>query len=196
MQIIKIDPQNFSKKEIDVIVKYLNDGNVLVFPTDTVYGFIADASNKKAVEKIFKIKQRPRDKKLPVFVASLKAVKEICEIDKNQEKEIKGKWPGKYTFVLKRKKSEQKLFGVDGATLALRVPDYPLLNAVLEKIKKPLVQTSANISGFPANIDSDKIIEQFLISDNRPDVIIDVGKLKKSKSSQIIDLLENKILRK
>ena len=77
----------------------------MICPTDTVYGFLADAENKKAVDKIYKIKKRPKSKPLAVFVKDFKMAKELAEINENQEKILKNKWPGKYTFVLERKKA-------------------------------------------------------------------------------------------
>src|SRR3989344_7445115 len=100
-----------SKNVLNKAVKIIKNGGVVVCPTDTVYGFLADATNKKAVEKIYKIKKRPKSKFLPIFVKDLKTAKEIAEINKDQVKILtlrlrsgQGKfWPGKYTFILKRK---------------------------------------------------------------------------------------------
>jgi L-threonylcarbamoyladenylate synthase len=79
MEILKLQ-----QKSINKIVEFLNGGGVVVFPTDTVYGFLADAQNKKAVEKIYKIKKRPKLKPLAVFVKDLKMAKELAEINEKQ----------------------------------------------------------------------------------------------------------------
>ena len=81
----------------------LKKGGVVICPTDTVYGFLADASNKKAVDKIYKIKKRPKSDPLSIFVKDLKMVGELAEINEKQAKTLKKYWPGKYTFILKRK---------------------------------------------------------------------------------------------
>lgn len=170
----------------------IKNGGVIICPTDTVYGFLADASNKKAVEKIYKIKKRPKSKPLPVFVKDLKMAKEFAEISKDQEKTLKGHWPGKYTFILQRK-AEVKIYGVDKNTIAIRIPKYKFLNNLLKKINKPLVQTSVNISGSESMIDSREIEKVF----GKKDILfIDGGKISKSKPSQVIDLNNNKVLRK
>lgn len=189
-----------NKPGLNKVVKILNNGGVIICPTDTVYGFLADATNKKAVEKIYKIKQRPRSKPLPVFISSIKQAKELAEIDERQEKILKKYWPGKFTFVLKRKVScyvghNTKLYGVDKKTIALRVPKYKFLNDLLKKINKPLVQTSVNISNQSAFTKIKDIKAQFKNADV---LIIDVGNLPKGKASSIIDLTKqkNKILRK
>ncbi|HXK32150.1 MAG TPA: L-threonylcarbamoyladenylate synthase [Candidatus Paceibacterota bacterium] len=194
MEILNVSSNNYSnivRKSVEIVRK---DG-VVVFPTDTVYGLLADATNKKAVEKIFKIKGRQKGKWLPVFVKDLKSAKNISKIDKKQERFLRSVWPGKTTAVLKRKKGT-KIYGVDKDTIALRIPNYALLNKLLERINKPLAQTSANISGKKPLNDVKEIIKQF--EKEKPDLIISVGKLKSTKPSKVIDITgsQAKILRK
>jgi len=221
-------------KIIDQTVEELKKGKVIVCPTDTVYGLIADATNKKAVEKIFKIKKRPKNKPLPIFVRDLKMAKKLAEIDKNQEKFLKKVWftrpifkkgsqekmieiapkiwagKGKTTVVLKLKirsrsftKGQGKIYGINKDTVALRIPDHKLINLLLKKLNRPLIGTSANISGRPPSVKIKEILGQFTLrrgsgqEKNQPDFIIDVGNLPKSKPSKVIDLTQSpsKILR-
>jgi len=193
MEIIKIN----NKKVIRLALEALNNGGIVICPTDTVYGFLADASNKKAVGKIFKIKKRPKSKPLAVFVKDLKMAKELAEIDAKQEKILKAKWPGKYTFILQRKKTEDSpplLYGVDKKTIALRIPKYKFLNNLLKKINKPLAQTSVNISGQQPLTKISDILKIIGRSD-LPMIIIDAGDLKKVKPSTIIDLTADTLTR-
>jgi len=198
-----------TQKAVNKAARIIKNGGVVIFPTDTVYGFLADAANKKAVEKIFKLKKRSRQKPLPVFVRDFKMAKDLAVIDKNQEKILKRYWftptpkfqrnlwcGGKYTFVLKRK-YKTKLYGVAKDTIALRIPKYNFLNNLLDKINKPLVQTSVNISGQPTLTKIRDIINQFGRT-GLPMLIIDAGNLPKRKPSVIIDLTKDKeqILRK
>ncbi len=169
-------------------VNILKAGGVVVCPTDTVYGFLALASNKKAVEKIYKIKKRPKSKPLAVFVRDIKMAKQLAKISKEQEAVLRKYWPGKYTFVLKS----------GNKTVALRIPKYKFLNDLLKKINRPLAQTSVNISGRPEMRKIKDIIAVFEKQKNKPDLIIDGGDLPKRKPSAIIDLTKpkSKILRK
>lgn len=183
MKVIKLN-----KKAIAEVIEYIEKGGVVVFPTDTVYGFLADALNKKAIDKIFKIKKRPKTKPLAVFVKDFKAAKVIAEIGQSQEKIIKRRWPGKFTFILQRKK-RIKIYDKAKNSIAIRIPNYKFLNHLLKKIDKPLVQTSVNISNNPPLTKISDIIEQF----NKLDILaIDAGKLKKNKPSKIIDLIGDK----
>ncbi|MFH1181198.1 MAG: L-threonylcarbamoyladenylate synthase [bacterium] len=172
------------KKAVEII----KNGGVVIAPTDTVYGLICDAANKKAVEKIFKIKKRPKSKPLPIFVKDLKMAKEIAEIDRKQEKFLKKVWPGKVTARLERKKSKIKLYGVDKDTIAIRIPKYRLLLGLAEQLNRPLAQTSANISGKIAPAKIQEILKQFSSKKYQPDLVIDAGDLPQNKPSKIIDL--------
>ena len=186
-----------SSKALNEAVLFLKKGGVVICPTDTVYGFLADAQNKKAVAKIFKIKNRPKSKPLSLFVKDFKMAESLAEVDGRQAKILtlrlrsgQGKfWPGKYTFVLKRK-AGATLYGVDKKTIALRIPNYKFLNSVLKKINRPLAQTSVNISG-QAPIENVKdILEKFTKQDI---LFINGGDLKKSKPSHMLDLTTEKL---
>ncbi len=169
---------------------FLKNGGVIICPTDTVYGFLADASNKKAVGKIYKIKKRPTSKPLPVFVKDMKMARQLAEIDGRQAKILKKFWPGKYTFILKRKSDVGRpiaLYGVDKHTIALRIPKYSFLNSVLKKVNRPLAQTSVNISAKAPLNTIDQIISTFG-KNKLVDLVINAGSLKNVKPSKIIDL--------
>jgi L-threonylcarbamoyladenylate synthase len=181
-----------NKKNVDEIITALKNGAVLILPTDTVYGLVCDASNEKAVERIFEIKKRDRQKSLPVFVKDIKQAKELAIINSKQEEFLKEIWPGAVTAVLKAKNGLSKLVYKQG-TIALRIPNYELLSVVLKEFGKPLAQTSVNISGEPSLIRPKEIVKQFDGQDNQPDLIVDAGDLSKNKSSIIIDLTKNKI---
>ena len=179
MEILKLE-----QKSLNRAIEFLNNGGVVICPTDTVYGFLADAGDKKAVKKIYKMKKRPKSKPLAVFVKDFKMAKELTEINAKQEKVLRAKWPGKYTFVLNKNNGK--------GTIALRIPKYKFLNDLLKKINKPLVQTSVNISGKPAMTKIKEIIKTF---EKENILIIDGGNLKKSKPSRIIDLTLNHLTR-
>ena len=189
-------------KNIKEIIAALKNGAVLVLPTDTVYGLVCDATNKKATEKIFKIKKRSRIKALPVFVQDIKMAKKYAVILKIQEGIIKERWPGAFTFVLKAKKGLSPLV-YKKDTIAMRQPDYKLIMEIIKLLKKPLAQTSANISGQPSLNKISDIVKTFEKSKIKPDIIINGGNLsrrqsrrgssmksgQKNKPSVIIDLI-------
>jgi len=156
-------------------IKALRRGMVLVCPTDTVYGLVCSANNKKAVERIYKIKKRPKNKLLPIFVRDVKMAKKLVKINPEQEKFLKKVWPGAVTVVIERKKS------------ALRIPNHKfVLNLV--KHAGPLAETSANISGEAPTTKIAEVLKYFKGRKYQPDLVLDAGDLKKSKPSKVIDL--------
>jgi len=208
MKISKINQKNFDRL-VEEMVKAIKNGRVIVCPTDTVYGLIADAANKKAIGKIFKIKKRPKNKHIPIFVKDLKMARKLAKISKKQEKFLKSAWLGKVTAVLKRTlprpsgfggqaKTKIRLYGVAKETIALRIPKYELLFKLAKQLNRPLAGTSANIFGKSASTKIKEILQQFQNQKHQPDLIVDAGNLKLSKPSTVIDLTQGKpkILRK
>jgi L-threonylcarbamoyladenylate synthase len=191
MKILKVDKKNL-RKVVRITEKSIKKGEVVLCPTDTVYGILADATNKKAVERVFKIKKRPKGKPIPIFVKDIKMAKKLAFINKKQEDFLKMVWPGKVTVVLKRRNVLPKILSGRTKTIGLRIPDYKLVNNLLLKLNRPLTGTSANISGKPASTKIKEVIKQFKKEKTKPDLILDAGNLKPSSPSRVIDLTGKK----
>lgn len=192
MKILKIKKQNF-KEITKIAVQSIKEGKVIICPTDTVYGLLCDAKNKKTIQKLFKIKQRRPQKPIPIFVKDIRAAKKFAFIDKNQEIFLKKVWPGKVTVVLKQKGKLPKIFFGDKKTIGLRIPNYKIVNQLLSIINRPLTGTSANISGQPPSTKIKEVISQFKNQKFQPDLILDSGNLRPSKPSTVVDLTGKKI---
>lgn len=180
-------------------VEYLGRGQVLVCPTDTVYGLLADATDERAVRKVFEIKERDRRKPLPIFIKDMQMAKKYAFLNKEIEAFLEEIWPGKITIALKRKKNglAHSVY-TDNKTIAMRIPDSKLVKEILEKFGKPVTATSANPAGLPSTVKIDKIFEYFEENQIRPDLILDAGDLPESNPSTIIDFSSDKpkIIRK
>jgi len=196
MRILKISKKNF-KEVVKISTKAVKEGKIVVCPTDTVYGLIANATNKKAVEKIFKIKRRQKEKAIPIFIKDLKMAKKLARIDRRQEEFLKKIWPGKITIIFKSKKPKMRVYGINKGTIGLRMPDYKTANLLLQKLNFPLTGTSANISGKSPSGNIKKILSQFQNKEHQPDLVIDAGNLPKRKPSTVLGLTTSppKILR-
>lgn len=188
-EILKLNSETW-RDTIKKSIEALKNGKILVCPTDTVYGLIADATNKKAVKKLFKIKKRDFKKAVPIFVKDIEMAKKLAFVNKEQEKFLKKAWPGKVTAVLKLKiiNSKLKIYGIAKKTIALRIPKYKFIQELLKRVNRPLTGTSANISGKPASTKIKEVISQFKKEKLQPDLIINAGNLKKNKPSTVIDL--------
>ncbi|MDD2696598.1 MAG: L-threonylcarbamoyladenylate synthase [Candidatus Pacebacteria bacterium] len=191
MRIIKTNQKNL-REVIKIAIISLKKGKVLVCPTDTVYGLICDAKNDSAIRRIFKIKKRSFQKPLSIFVKNLKTAKKLAIINGKQEKILKKNWPGKLIAVFKAKKKFPKGIVCEFGKIGLRVPDYKLLNDLLDNFSRPLTQTSANISGELASNKIKDVLNQFQNKKNQPDLVIDAGNLKPLKLSRVIDFTGEK----
>ena len=196
MQIFSLSQQDFPsvvKKAAAALLK----GMVLVCPTDTVYGLLADATNKKAVEKVFKIKGRREGKPLPIFVKDIVMAKTLAEVSFLQEKYMRKVWPGKVTLVLKSRGKLPKETGT-AERIGLRIPKHRFAQAVLKEVRRPLTGTSANLAEKPSLSESKKVIAQFQNRKYKPDIVFDAGKLPYSRPSKVIDITgaKSKVLRK
>ena len=135
-----------NKQGIEKAAQIVNQGGIIIFPTDTVYGIGCNPYNSKAVKKIYKIKSRDITKSLPVLTYSIKTAEKIVEFDQLTKKIVEKFWPGPLTVILKvtDKKIIESLNL--GEKIAIRVPDH---RCTLELLKKCdfIVGTSANVSG-------------------------------------------------
>jgi L-threonylcarbamoyladenylate synthase len=188
MKILLLTPANLSEI-ITATMQTLKEGGVIIAPTDTVYGMLADATNELAIKKLYKIKDRPEDKALPIFVRDINMAKELAVISQEQQSYLEKNWPGKVTTILERKDGIN-IFGIENKTIALRIPSYSFINLLLERINLPLSGTSANISGEPSSTKIDEILKQFENKEIQPDLIINAGDLEESQPSTIVDLKE------
>jgi len=189
MKIIKLNDKNI----IDETIKILNQGGLLVFPSDTVYGLLVDAQNEEAVKKLVAFKNRPPGKPISVFV-DWDLLYDLVLVSEKQKDLLKNILPGPFTIVLKSKRKVCYLLESEKKTLGVRIPDYQPVNTLIKKIKKPVTATSANLSGKHPHYSIDSLLKQLPESKKRLiDLIIDAGKLPRNKPSTVVDLAEKKI---
>jgi L-threonylcarbamoyladenylate synthase len=188
MKTILLTSENLSNA-VETAVQIIKEGGVIIAPTDTVYGLLADATNEAAIQKIYDIKNRPERKSLPIFIKDIIMAKELAIVTPEQQTYLDEKWPGKFTVILERNK-DKAIFGVEEQTVALRIPNYSFINALLEAVGAPLSGTSANISGCPSSTKIDEILKQFADKEILPDLVISAGDLSESQPSTIVDLTQ------
>ena len=182
-----------SDTDIQIAVKAVNDGAVVVFPTDTVYGLGCNPYNHEAVLSLYEIKKRKKTKPFPVIGYSKKELEKIAEFNPLEEKIAEKFWPGPITLILKVKDEEiQKSLELEGK-IAVRVPNNQCILALLKECKL-LVGTSANISG-TAPFNDPKECSKNL---SGYDLLIDGGIISNQGESTIVEIENNnvKILRK
>ena len=183
-----------SNQDLSKAFSALSNGEIIVYPTDTLYGLGADVFNKKAVKKIFEIKKRSFDQPISVAVSCIEDLEKIAFVDERVHKIIDTFLPGSLTLVLNKKKSIPDIVTADLDNIAIRIPNNKLALELLS-IFGPLTCTSANIH----NQKTPSVISDISMQFKPVDIsmYIDDGKLEGTPST-IIDLTHetSKILRK
>jgi tRNA threonylcarbamoyl adenosine modification protein (Sua5/YciO/YrdC/YwlC family) len=180
--LIKINPKNPQERLITKVVDILKKGGIIAYPTDTYYGIGCDIMNKKAIEKIYQLKQRNRIKPFSFICSGLKNISHYAKVSNYAYKTMKRLLPGPYTFVLEGSKLVPKIMLTKRKTAGIRMPDHPICLELVEKLGNPIITTSA------AMPDGTNFFDPSLIHDffhPRIDVIIDGGPVPGHPSSVI-----------
>ena len=139
----------------------LRDGLVVVLPTDTLYGLCADPFNPRAVDRVFALKQRPRDVALPVLLAEPGDAGAVGDVSSPLvQRLIEAFWPGALTIVVPRRDDVAIDVGKVEGTIAVRCPDHDVLRAVTTEAG-PIAVTSANLHGQPTPETAAEVAAQF-----------------------------------
>ena len=179
---------NCHDEGIKKAVEIIENGGIIIFPTDTVYGIGCNPYNANAVKKIYEIKSREKIKSLPVLASSIQIVKQISIIDEFTEKIIKKYWPGPLTLILKLKdKNLKKSLNLEDK-IAVRIPNSECTLKLLNKCNL-LVGTSANISGDSSFTNPQECMKNV----KNYDVFVDGGTITSKGESTIIEIENEKI---
>ncbi len=174
---------------LDLVINTLNEeGKVLAIKTDTVYGLICNAFDKKATNKIYEIKRRESKKALSIFVKSIDDVKKYVHPDNltSQVKRIMQKyWPGALTLVFKKKDDMLNHITENTNSIGIRIPDDKDLLNILDNINFPLAETSCNISGEKEYNNAKEISDKM---GDMIDLIVDGGEVINNTPSTVLSV--------
>jgi tRNA threonylcarbamoyl adenosine modification protein (Sua5/YciO/YrdC/YwlC family) len=157
---IEIHPTHPQARRVHQVVEVLRRGGVIVYPTGTVYGLGCDIHQKKAVERIYQIRQLKKDHPLSFMCPDLSKIARYAHVDDFAYRIMKRLAPGPYTFVLRATRDVPKLLVRKQKTVGIRVPDDTIALALLEELGSPIVSTSATIDG-EALSDPDELHARF-----------------------------------
>jgi len=178
-------------KKISEAVEHLKKGGVIIYPTETAYGLGCDATNQAAVDLIFKIKQRSLDLILPVIVGSLEMAEEWVVLSDQAKELAKKYWPGALTLVVPIKKPFARGCVAKDNTIAIRVSGNKIARTLSQKLDRPIVSTSANLSG-QAEIYSVEELHNSLLEVEKNNVfVLDGGVLSKHQPTTIVKISDN-----
>jgi L-threonylcarbamoyladenylate synthase len=183
MQIIKT-----GKKTVDLAVDVLQQGGLVVYPTETLYGIGVDATNAEAVKKLTEYKERPFGKPFSVAVTDLKMALEFADLNSTAKNLYKEFLPGPMTIISKGKHKLAPGVESEEGTVGIRIPEYKLVIDIVKKFGKPITATSANASYKKRPYAIADILKNISIKQKSLiDLIIDAGELPHNEPSTVID---------
>lgn len=155
---------SLQQEPIAQIVAALKNNNVIAYPTEAVFGVGCDPDSELAVSRLLALKQRPVDKGLILIAADFEQLKPYVNeqaLTTAQREAVFSRWPGPVTFVFPALPSTPRWLTGRFASLAVRVTDHPLVKTLCLEYGKPLVSTSANLTGLPPCRTAEEVLQQF-----------------------------------
>lgn len=186
-RVVKINSKSPESKKIKEAVDVLSKGGLVAFPTETVYGLGANSKNKDAINKLYEIKKRPKDKPFTFLIKDIKDIDSFAiEVLPAVYRLADRFWPGPLTIVLKSR---------DSSTVGLRIPRSAVALEVVRQADFPIACPSANLSGVKEPLSANEVLEDLK---GKIELVLDGGEVELGTSSTVVDgcSLPFKILRK
>ncbi|MDH7601127.1 MAG: L-threonylcarbamoyladenylate synthase [Armatimonadota bacterium] len=186
MLILRVNPEKPDKESINVAADAIRRGDLVIFPTETVYGLAADALCETAVQKVFDAKGREERNPLPVQIPDVSELSEVARQIPEAAFALAARfWPGPLTLVLFKNKRISRL--VTGGTdkIGVRIPNHPVALTLLRNVARPIVATSANLSGQPPAVTAEQAAEPLK---QHVAIVLDAGRCQISVPSTVLDI--------
>jgi L-threonylcarbamoyladenylate synthase len=173
-------------KQINKAVEILRKGGVVAYPTDTVYGLGTGINNESGIKRVYEIKKRSAGVALPVLLADASQLHEVAkDLSPDAWRLIKEFMPGGLTLIVYRSRVISDIITAGGDTVAVRIPDHPVPQALIKGLGMPIVGTSANISGRPTLTSAEDVRREL---GKNVDMVIDAEPAPNGKESTVVDL--------
>jgi L-threonylcarbamoyladenylate synthase len=184
--IYKINPSNPDIDLIQEAADTIRQGGVIAFPTRCLYGLGADALNAEAVDRIFKIKQRPFEKPILLLIDDPRRLEHlVTRISDHAEEIMKRFWPGNVTLIFDASVKVPAYLTADTGKIGIRLAAHPVASALAGAVQKPLTGTSANLSGQSG---CDRIKDLPPAVTEQLDLVLDAGPLEGGSGSTVVDV--------
>jgi tRNA threonylcarbamoyl adenosine modification protein (Sua5/YciO/YrdC/YwlC family) len=185
--LININPETPHYRHMEIVVDILKRGGIIAYPTDTYYGIGCDIMNKKAIQKIYRIKKRSEQKPFSFICSSLKNISDYAKVSNYSYKTMKRLLPGPYTFILNGSRMVPKIMLTRRKTAGIRVPDHPICTKLVEILGNPILNTSATGPDDTIFSNPSLLHDHFR---NQLDVVIDGG-IVPNQPSSVISLIDD-----
>ena len=186
--VFKVDPENIDAKLIATAVDFLVKGQVIAYPTETIYGLGADVFNAKAVKRIYELKARDHGLPISILISDLAMLRDCIEEVSDRALALVQKfWPGPLTVLFPASPKFSKSLITNTGRIGIRISSNPIATAIVKKLGRPLTTTSANLSDFPPSLNVKHIKKYFA---EKIPCVIDGGECVPSRGSTVVDVTD------
>ena len=179
-----------NEDELKIVTQALNEGKLIVFPTETVYGIAGNGLTLSVVNNLYQAKKRDYSKPFTLMVNDITKIKDIAYVSENEEKVIKKFMPGPITLILKKKDCISNLVTANSDTVGVRIPNHAIALSILKSVDYPLATSSANISGSVNNSNIEDIINDL---ENYVDIFIKGNISSNLLASTVVEIKNNEV---
>ena len=180
---------DLKEKELDDVVGVLKSGELVIIPTDTLYGIAADPFNEASIKKVFIAKNRPFDMPLSIAVSNEKMMESVAVLNENARKLIRKFMPGPLTIMLTKKPSIPDMLTSGSNQVGIRIPDHPFALRLIDRFG-PVTATSANLHSHPDPVETSVALKDLK---NHALICVDCGKTKLQVPSTIVDVSDGAV---
>jgi len=159
--LLSVNPMYPEPRKIRRAVEALAAGGVIGYPTDTVYGIGCDLFSKKSIDRLYQIKQMDQTQKLALLCPDLGTIARYAIVENATFRVLRRYLPGPYTFILEATSEVPKMLQTKRRTIGVRMPDHPVIQALIQGLGKPMMSSTAAPHGHAPYIDPHEIDDQF-----------------------------------
>lgn len=159
--LIPINPHHPEPRKIQRAVDALVAGEVIGYPTDTVYGLGCDISNKRAADRLYQIKGIDRGQPLAFICPDLSEIAKYAIVDNQRYRLLRRFLPGPYTFILEATREVPRILQTKRKTIGIRVPDHEVIRSISRELGRPVISTTAHRPGAEPHVDAREIDDDF-----------------------------------
>jgi L-threonylcarbamoyladenylate synthase len=177
------------EKDLDEVIVALKAGEMVIFPTDTLYGLGADPFNENSIKRVYMVKNRPFDMPLSIAVSNEKMMESVAVLNDNARKLIRKFLPGPLTVMLTKKPSLPDILTSGSNQIGIRIPDHPFALRLIDRFG-PIIATSANLHSHVDPIDVSMPQKDLK---GHVNICVDCGKTKYAEPSTIVDVSDGAV---
>ena len=159
--LLEINPDHPEPRKIRRAVDALLAGEVIAYPTDTVYGLGCDITNKKAIDKLYTIKGMDRSQPLAFICPDLSEIAKYAIVDNQVYRVLRRFLPGPYCFILEATREVPRIIQTKRKTIGIRIPQHEVVSAIVRELGRPIISTTAHRPGGEIHVDPSEIDEDF-----------------------------------